>query len=123
MMLVSLGCIYLCSTFHPKSPLSLQKHLPETSPLSNNQSSLTNISPIISLPLLFFWYLKATETIPLSTVFIYYMFQVTCLSLLFHYSYLTLSPMYWFIIRMSSFFVNIFPTSFCTLSLEISILP
>ena len=123
MVLVCLDYIYLCSTFHPKSPLSLQKHLTETSPLSNNQSSLTNISPIISFPLLFFWYLKATETIPLSTVFIYYMFQVTCLSVFFHYSYLTLCPMYWIIGRMSSFPVNIFPILFCTLILEISILP
>ena len=51
--LVSLDYLYLCSTLHPKAPLAPQKNFPETSPLSNNQSSLTNIPPIISLYLFF----------------------------------------------------------------------
>ena len=78
----------------------------------------------LSLCICFFlWYLKATEIIPLFAELIYDMFQVTCLSVFFHYSYLTLCPMYWVIGRMSSFPVNIFPILFCTLILEISILP
>ena len=82
MVLVYTDYIYICSTFHPKSLLALQKRLTETSPLSNNQSPLTNIPPIISLSLFLCGISKPLK----QSLYLQNLFMIWCKLLVWVYS-------------------------------------